>query len=132
MKALTKFFAVLFAVGIVAYGCKPERSVEPNKSGSPDVNLTSSGGHDRPNPQCMQSTFATLKDSQGNTEGGDPFNAAIGEYGFVEVVNDPGYTWALVSMGFEWLAAEGKIWVGPCGTVPINNDGTVNWESFPW
>jgi hypothetical protein len=132
MKAFKTFLVVLFAVGIVATGCKPEQSVEPKKNVAPEMGLAANDSHDRPTPACMYSVYAPLVDAAGNTQGGDEFEAGIGEYGRVEFVNDPTDFWCLLSMGYYWLAAEGSIWVGQCGDVPLLPDGRVDWENFQW
>jgi hypothetical protein len=134
MKTLTKILALVFAIGIVAVGCKPDQTVNPNgKGNTPDASLsTEDPNHNRPDPQCMSSVFSDLQDNQGNLAGGDPFEGTYGEFGRVEIVNDPYNVMVLLSMGFHWLAADGSIFVGQCNQVPLNTDGSVNWEQFAW
>lgn len=133
MKTFIKFLAVVFAVSIVSFGCKPEQSVDPkNNKNNPDASIAGEDPHNRPDPQCMASVFSDIMDNQGNTSGGDPFDAGVGPYGRVEVVNGNTYLNVMISMGFYWLCADGSVFVGQCGQVPLNSDGSVNWEAFQW
>jgi hypothetical protein len=131
MKHLGKLLAVLFAVGLVTFGCKPESTVAPKGEKSPEFGLAGDA-HNRPDTTCMASVFAPLVDAQGNTQGGDPFDAGVGAYGTEEIVNSSTDLYVLITMGYYWLCSEGKLWVGQCGNVPLNTDGTVNYESFQW
>ena len=135
MKHLGKLLTVAAAVGLVTFGCKPEATVDPKKSGSADVNLAGENPHDEMSPLCTEPVVVNLMDGQGNYEGGDPFDAGFGAYGSVEAATglaaDGTESMALfITAGYYWVLGDLKMWVGDAANVPLKPDGTVNVEGF--
>lgn len=112
-----KSFAFICLLASLTFGCEKETIVAENNLASAQFDGVSQLA--RPASQCGSSVFTTMK-------------VGATTVGNVEIMNNDNQLYILLDMNAFKFIEQIKIFVGDINDMPLDSDGFVNKEAFPY